>query len=249
VNSRGVLLRNMQHNLWQLADSIATLESSDLHGRLDLKQPSGGLQLRSVEKASPFEVEIFGVSQHAAQHVDIAKLDAYVRGRDLVALYDESLPDHLRTQIYWRALRASDLSASCEPNRIAAAFDLILSVNTSLLDSDPQVTVRSEIPASDSIVQLKVDPAPEASAVLVRLGSGKLSYVELVHPADACRSWIKTADAARSQINHLLFQQRLEKGVILRARIRAALISSENDEQLAAQLYQHFAASEPPLTV
>jgi hypothetical protein len=207
------------------------------------------LQLSSAEKDSPVELNIFGVSQHAKQHIDAAKLDAYVRGRDLVALYDEARPDHLRTQVYWRALSANDLSASCKPDHIVAAFELILSVNTSLLDSDPQVAVRSEISTSNSIVQLQVAPAPEASAVLVRLGNGKRSYVELVHPADACRSWIDTQTANSAQINHLLFQQRLEKGVILRARIRAAIIASDHDEQLAAELYQHFATSEPPLTV
>jgi hypothetical protein len=239
----------MQHNLWQLADSIATLESNNVRARLDLKQPNSGLQIRGVEKDLPVELNIFGISQRVEQHIDVAKLDGYVRGRDLVALYDESRPDHLRTQVYWRALQASDLSASCKPEHVVAAFDLILSVNTSLLDSDPQVTVRSETSRSDSIVQLKVEPAPESSAVLVRLVGEKLSYVELVHSADACRSWIDTQAANSAEINHLLFQQRLEKGVILRARIRAAIIASENDEQLAAELYQHFAASEPPLTV
>jgi hypothetical protein len=246
ANSGRVLLQSMQQNLWQLTDSIATSESNAFRARLDLKKPDAGLQLNVVTNDSPVALNIFGITQQAAQSIDVAKLDAYVRGRDLVALYDESQPDHLRTQVYWRALAANDLSESCKPESVVAAFELILSVNTSLLDSDPQVTVRSTIPSNDSVIQLNVG-ASEASAVLVRLPGGKLTYVEAVHPADACPSWIDRQDAGM-QINHLLFQQRLEKGVILRARIRAAIISSEHDERLSAELYQHFAASEPPLT-
>jgi hypothetical protein len=41
----------------------------------------------------------------------------------------------------------------------------------------------------------------------------------------------------------------LEKGVILRSRIRALLVPSENDAALAGACYVDFAASEPVLTV
>ena len=239
----------MQQNLWQLTDSIATLESNDLRARLDLKRPRAGLQFKRMRKDSRLEFNIFGIAQEAVQSTDVVKLDAYVRGRDLVALYDESQPDHLRTQAYWRVLSASDLSASCTPESVITAFDLILSVNTNLLDSDPQVTVQSTVPSKGLVSHLDVGSAREASAVLVRLADENLNYLEIVHPTDACRSWIDESGPAHTQINHLLFQRRLEKGVILRARIRAAIVVSEEAEKLAAEVYEHFAASEPPLAV
>jgi hypothetical protein len=90
---------------------------------------------------------------------------------------------------------------------------------------------------------------------IVRPAEGNFSYVEIVHLAESCRS--KASRSVQSMTDkspainlaHHLFQQRLEKGVILRAWIRAALVERQCDEAAALAAYQHFAAAEPPLTV
>jgi hypothetical protein len=45
-----------------------------------------------------------------------------------------------------------------------------------------------------------------------------------------------------------LFSQQLEKGVILRARVRGTWLPADRDESLAAASYRNFAALDPPLT-
>jgi hypothetical protein len=86
--------------------------------------------------------------------------------------------------------------------------------------------------------------------------AGDLSWVEMVHPSDFCGSTINIAvgsssEAATSQVGfaHKLFEQRLEKGVILRARVRGALVQQSGDVDVALAAYERFSASEPPLTV
>jgi hypothetical protein len=76
----------------------------------------------------------------------------------------------------------------------------------------------------------------------------------MVHPVDFCRSTVTFAKmpptpATSVLLEHHLFQQRLEKGVILRARIRCALVAWQQAEAAAQSAYQHFAAAGPPLTV
>ena len=60
----------------------------------------------------------------------------------------------------------------------------------------------------------------------------------MIHPADFCGTRIESQLAPPRKepatlIEHQLFHQRLEKGVILRARIRAALVTRQDDEACA----------------
>ena len=66
----------------------------------------------------------------------------------------------------------------------------------------------------------------------------------MVHPVDFGGAKVSTGT-----ISHHLFQQRLEKGVILRARVRAAILHRKNDLATAQAAYERFAGAEPPLTV
>jgi hypothetical protein len=50
------------------------------------------------------------------------------------------------------------------------------------------------------------------------------------------------------RLRHRLFVSRLEKGVILRARVRGVLVIREDDCSLAAAAYHRFVKSPPPLT-
>ena len=193
-----------------------------------------------------------------------------MRGDDLVATFDETAPRRVRAQIYWRCLTPSDFSPEYA-RHVAAAFDLIVSVNTSLLDSDPQSSVNSIVSSAETLLGIvgsgsrvaelstaDLQGTPEAGNLhgfIVRPAAGKFSYAEIVHPAESCRSeakWAPTSTENRSgtvELTQHLFQQRLEKGVILRGWIRAALVAREHDEAAVLAAYQHFVAAEPPLTV
>lgn len=254
----------MGESCWQLEGTVARLAVGDCRAVIDLTRPAQGLALRvpgAPDTAAAWQ--ILGVQFDDGPSVDTGRLDAYVRGDDLVATYDEVPPRRVRAQIYWRRLQAAEFAPQFAEH-VAAALELIVSANTSLLDSDPQSSVVSTLPAAceilniDGVASEKLDPSPLAAnnsagagrGFLFRPSLGELSYVEIVHPADIDRSQIDTTpgDSPVKLIHHL-FQQRLEKGVILRARVRAALVARRHDEPAARAAYEHFASAEPPLTV
>jgi hypothetical protein len=146
----------------------------------------------------------------------------------------------------------------------AAVIDLQISVQTPLLDSDPRQTVRSSLPMGEMLRMdesaTKFEPLvlsfdgkrnmelnePQA-CYLVRPAGTDFSYVEMVHPADAGSSALESY-GAKIGLARTLFVSTLEKGVILRARLRGALIPREGDEAVAAALYADLLAAELPLT-
>lgn len=228
--------------LWQLDGTIAKLSAeTGITAAVDVARPSAGLKWQIAAATIP--LQLLGVELGAAEPVSSTDVDAFVRGRDLVATYAERPPRHVRAQIYWRSLTAAEVAPECASD-IVAAFELILSVNTSVLDEDPQSTVRSQVPAAAAVSSFDTLPG----CFLVRPEGSHLSYLEMVHPVDHDRSEVRRVDDL-SQITHSLFARRLEKGVILRARVRGAVIARERDEATAAAAFQCFSAAEAPLTV
>jgi hypothetical protein len=153
-------------------------------------------------------------------------------------------------------------------SQIIADVELILSIQTSLLDSDPMSMVETELNAaqasrlvdppssrlehlSSSVTPLVLDPTTGNGCFLFRLADAPLVYAEMIHPADFHRSTIKPGAGNESSLclSHQLFPQRLEKGVILRSRIRSFFTLAETELTTIARAYQDFAASAPPLTV
>lgn len=172
--------------------------------------------------------------------------DVYVRGTDLVATYDESAERPIRAQAYWRRLEAGQF---CEGHldSVLVAIELVLSVNTSLLDSDPQATIETSVSPA---IKLK-NFGERSEQTLVQPAGERFSYVEMLHPSDmgGTEALLGSGREGEAQIHHRLFQQRLEKGVILRARVRGAVVERRQDTAIAEAAFRQFAASEPPLTV
>jgi len=91
------------------------------------------------------------------------------------------------------------------------------------------------------------------SLVQAPMGENDLFYVEMVHPDDLARRISSepirddlSLTSART-IQYALFGLALEKGVVLRARLRGCWIRSSCPEQDAAALYQNFLREPPPL--
>jgi hypothetical protein len=181
------------------------------------------------------------------------------RGADLAAAYQESADYPVRVSARWRVTQPSSL-----PQRLATV-ELIVSVETSLLDSSPQLTVNSTLPAHDALclidaataeyraLELRpgqpktIESGDGAGCLLVRLPGAGLSYAEAVHPSDFLGAELR-AQAGRISLSHQLFAQRLEKGVILRARVGGVFLTRAGDAELAASWYRDFSAAEPPLS-
>jgi hypothetical protein len=223
-------------------------------------------------------VVLFSLAVHAAlaaQEVfgDVVE-DCYVRGRDLVITYGETPRVPLRYQVYWRAIDDALLGDFARGNAAGrlAGLDLILSAQTSVLDIDPTALCWST--TSATTCQQLYDgqafrPLPHATAAheplpidagapkcfLAQL-AGELSLAQMVHSTDEPYSHTAVTAggwpaASRVGFRHSLFRQPLEKGVILRGRLRAMFLSGESMavQAQSAAARRQFESSPIPLTV
>ena len=73
----------------------------------------------------------------------------------------------------------------------------------------------------------------------------------MVHPSDLQQANPPPVSEAGKGVllRSNLFLERLEKGVIRRARLRGLFLNRHNDLQTAVACYHEFANSVPPLTV
>lgn len=253
---------------WQLQGHAARLNWRSLTGRIDLARPDEGLRLERCQDRELGPLQLLGVvlpgAARAAEPPSAeSPADAYVRGADLIATYDPADERPFRTQVYWRSVESFAASSGIR------AVELHVSVQTDLLDSRPEVRVVSQLPPAE--VQRLADPEDGAfeglpldaargaeldasgapGCLLFRFARLPFSYAEMIHPADFRRLELKSPSAQPRalRLEHLLFPGHLEKGVILRGRLRAALLAREDDAQQALACYREFVAEEPPLTV
>jgi len=238
---------------WNLTDHDAVLAEERWRGSVDLLRPNWGMRLAWSAAPSAAVPTVLAVMLPSSEPSGGCPLvEHYLRSADLVTAYGEAPHWPLRTDIVWRALAAV-------PNGMPlGGVELIVAVRTALLDSQPTLSVTSRLPTA---VLLMGDdgafhaPPPAATAaelpasgcLVARADDCALSYVEMVHPSDFCRSALTPATDGGWEVRHRLFPAALEKGVILQARLRGMLVARQDDLRCAAQLYQAFAASEPPL--
>ena len=106
---------------------------------------------------------------------------------------------------------------------------------------------RFEPVVADPSTELALGEGP--GCLLFRRRDTEISYVEMIHPADFQRDALSVGTETTGPVllRHRLFRQSLEKGVILRARLRGIFCATENDTSIAAEAYHAFAATEPPL--
>jgi len=252
---------------WQLDDTRAqtSLGTAGL-ATVELLQPDRGVQFSLPSTVTPTTVtpstaaalHILGVELE--QPLDRSTLlDSYPRVDDLVATYAATATRPHRVQAYWK--RQFELPAG-----VAAVIDLQLLTQTDLLDSDPRRTVVSRLSGCEVFKLQRSTTSPTLSPVecsqrstttlgrdaalaccLFRWPGSAMSYVEMVHPLDFYQVELRMV-GNELQTTHHLFVDWLEKGVILRSRLRGALVERQNDVSLALDLYQQLCDSPPPLT-
>ncbi len=245
--------------MWRIEGSHASLSTPRLSARVSLRQPEPGLgDIERLQSALPdarllqLQLSDAGAGQRL--------VEAYVRGSDLVASYEAASGRASATQVYWRYVEHAELGA--------AGVELIVSVRTESSDADPSLTVGSELACRELIQAAAPDatsfqPIPVSAKMadqlfrlagvglfVRRLTGDAVSYVEMVHPADFSSVEFAVgggpAGCIRSRFG--LFEERLEKGVIRRARARGLLCRREGDEAVARECYLRLLASEAPLT-
>ena len=230
--------------VWRATGRRMSDAGSVVSAAVDLDQPRQGITLtRSGVAGSD---SLLGLDLRS----ECRLADHWVRGDDVTAVYETADARQLRTTAMWR-LHTSDGATG--------AWELIASAQTSLLQSDSVLAVVSEIEAadilwgtcSDEAVQWHADPSPEANCVLLGGGGATApedtSVLVAAHPGDARRMTVRR-DGKRVVVECWLFSTELEKGVLLRSRVLAAVGPTADATRWAGDLAATFAASPPMLT-
>jgi hypothetical protein len=97
-------------------------------------------------------------------------------------------------------------------------------------------------PGSREIATLEIEAPP---ILLYRPAGLAWTYAEMCHPHDGVGM---TRDAATGAVRFQLFGHDLEKGVILRGRLRGLWLPREQDETTVRQEYARFVKEPPNLT-
>lgn len=227
---------------WSLADRTA---ASPEGGRLDLDSPGRGITIGDGRD------RVLGVDLRtpcpAGEH--------WLRGDDLIAIYEPADPRRLRATAMWRLHPAAPAAAP------GMAWELTLSAQTALVQSDALLAVTCDLTCSDvrcrtaagrwSSLASGDQPPDDATCLLVRRPASAAQAPETVlvavHPADARPIALAWHDG-RLGIACWLFSAAIEKGVLVRGRVLAALGPSSRDEAWADEVCAAFAAAPPPLT-
>lgn len=242
---------------WKLSGRLARLSQPDLAASVDLRRPDQGLcdvtfRGRTLPLISLLAIDLPDV---AAEPESLS--DVWVRGQDVVAVYEPTPRRPTRVEVYWRWLPiAADAGlAQC------AALELQVSVQTQLLDSHPEVSCSTAVKAA-SAARLQASGAWQKAAQPVAtflpladrgctlwswLGDDA-AYAEMVFPADFRVDQLAHESQDRWRLEHRLFPEFLEKGVILRSRIRGLFCPAANAEAAASAAFEQFAAAPLPLT-
>ena len=159
------------------------------------------------------------------------------------------------TEVTWGVYETRD--------RPGLNLDLNVSVRTSQPSCRPELVAQSFLPKSDCFaikdtqslpIQLVSDVphtmtrADAAGCVLFRPADADWSLVEMVHPLDFEHDELShdPEHPDHTRLSHRLFTHPLEKGVLLRARLRAIVIDRADDLATAAMRYAEF-THEPPV--
>ena len=229
---------------WQAHGRRMTDAASVIPTAIELDQPRRGITLTTAGNGSA--THLLGLDLRS----DCRLADHWLRGDDVTAIYESNDARHLRTTAMWR--RHPSVGA-------ARAWELVASAQTSLLQSDSVLAIVSESDATgilwgtchDGAVHWHSTPSPEATCVLVQgggaTGAAAMSVLVAAHPGDARRMTIRR-DGQRIVVECWLFSTALEKGVLLRSRVLAAVGPAADAAHWAGDLVATFAASPPMLT-
>jgi hypothetical protein len=245
--------------VWALRGNVAELRCGKLSGRIDALRPNAGLYDITWDGAAQ-SMNLLGAhrSDNASEKSwPLPVAETYIRGNDLVAGYQAIDDWPFSPQLYWRA------NSLCAVDRVLASVSLLVSVQTHLLDTVPQIAVASQAPCEEVLFLSMSDggrsravpidslsvipPTNEDCCVLSRLRDVPLSYIEIM-PAGDFQAISPSGARNGEAVEWRLFAEFLEKGVIRRARVHTAFVPRENDIEIAAACCEAIDELELPLT-
>ncbi len=246
----------MSASPWTLDTSRAQLQLGQLDALIDLEDPAGGLQEIRLD-AAPLRANLLGVL--LKQHVETSPADTYVRCEDLVATYPPSAGRAMRIQVYWRCHQAPDrmaveLQVSVQTDELGIATPVVVVSQLDVVEAVrlSDVTTGQFAPLALTAEERQLVPLDGSGCLLLRLPGSPWTYAEMIHSADFQQDSISfttsKSGARRASLEHRLFPGTLEKGVILRARLRGVFLRASDAATEVCKDYASFLNSPLPLT-
>ena len=243
-------------SVWCLDSTRAFLSTPQLSAAVDLLKPSSGVSnIEHADKSlSGFAL---GVTPGTTIPIVAKEIsDVFVRGNDLAVTYAETSERPFSLQIYWRVTTG-------EQGLIV--LDTILSLQTELLESFPDFSITTQLPAAEvwslpdddrkthelplALGEAKPLDGDGSDAIMLKEVSSTWSYVEMTHPEDSGECLLRQEQDGNYTVVRKLGGRFLEKGVIRRLRVRGAFLPRTNDLQLAQECRANLMLERPPLTV
>lgn len=231
--------------IWSLANRHATCSPGGRLETLDLDAPGSGLAV--VPPGATAADHLLGIDLDAASRC----VDAWCRGGDVTAVSETLDGGRLRATAMWRAT-----PPWLDGTHGVWCRELVVSAQTPILETAPRIGVVADI-AAEGVAPVvyaagRLDPVPpdtEPHGFLIT-APGDRAVLFLVHPLDA-RTATAAIVAGRARITAMLFPLAVEKGVLLRSRVLAAIgpaRTATGPGSWAATIATAFATSEPVLT-
>jgi hypothetical protein len=244
--------------VWSLRDNVAKLSCGKLSGCVDVSRPNAGLHdvtFDGAHIAIDF-LRAYRSDAGAEKPWPLSAAESYVRGNDLVASYLAIDDWPFSPQLYWR------VNSLCAVRGVLASVSLLVSVQTHLLDTVPQIVVTSLVPNEELLLLGVSGTQPRAAridssqiipatnrdcCIISRFRGVPLSYIEIMPAGDFHAISFRAGEAGMA-FEWRLFAEFLEKGVIRRARIHTAIVPRDNDIEIAAACCKAIDGLELPLT-
>ena len=249
--------------MWTVADQQAQLQTSQFSAVLDIALPTQGLQELSFAGERLPSGALLGMSWATGLNPLSEIRDHYTSENSLVVRYADPGKDSHQMQLRWQFVHP-------QQDLPRGAVELVISLEASLLMQLPKwrtisrVSMRpvygfgGEVSQTWQALSTSSTPEGEKSSpeeadcrmILCRFPGQDLSYVEMIHPRDPALSIFTDPKPGSEETICWGMQMAgdyLEKGVILRRRVRGVFLPAEQDEILAQEAYQQFLDLAPPL--
>ena len=215
---------------WTINGALATATLGEYQITGDAADPSRGVQWSSTA-AKRLQARTLQFKPPRSSKAAPVLADLYVRGCDLVATYEQLPGAEVQPQLYWRLMEHAELNA--------VGVQLLISMQTSLLQSEPRCTVESMLPGvrtaiwnwkertwwgTDTGKDFNLQSQPSAGGFVTWFSAPQEtnSYLEVIYPADPVS---QQGTLGRSEA--CFFAEHLEKGVIRRGRIAGWLAPNQ----------------------
>ena len=123
--------------MWQISGTHALLRRTRTNLHCDMARPQLGVLGSVLHPIGAANVNLLRVARQRGERM-LQLVETYERGTDLVASYEPTPPDEVQPSIYWR--ERADAATGSE------GLELVLSMQTNLLHSDPLVSVGCDLP-------------------------------------------------------------------------------------------------------